>query len=221
MVNTDFGGKIVAETTHPTYSLPDAVKSELKQQIGLVRREIDDLFSRLDRNDHCILCEFERIHDTLRGLQATTATSYLKTYLAPYTENYQEISVAVSHLSERRHGALIVVQRKDPLDSLIHSGIAIGATLTSSLLESIFYPGGPLHDGAVLVRENQIISASNVLPVSNIAMGETKLGTRHRAALGLSQHSDSLVLVVSEETGTTSFAFGGKMFPFTASDGTV
>ncbi len=60
MFNTDFGGKIVTKTTHPTYSLPDAVKSELKQQIGIVRREIDDLLNRLNRNDHCILCEFER-----------------------------------------------------------------------------------------------------------------------------------------------------------------
>ncbi|MFB5189554.1 sporulation-specific diadenylate cyclase CdaS [Alicyclobacillus fastidiosus] len=206
----------MAEVTQTTYALPASIKDKLKLEIEQIRREINLLFNDLDRNDHCILCEFEKIHEVLRGLHATAATSYLQTYLAPYTDNYQAISIAVQHLSERRHGALIVVQREESLDKLIHSGIPIGATLSSSLLESIFFPGGPLHDGAVLVRDNEIISASNVLPVSNIAVGESKLGTRHRAAIGLSQHSDALILIVSEETGATSFAFGGKLFPFSA-----
>ena len=85
--------------------------------------------------------------------------------------------------------------------------------MSPSLLESIFYPGNPLHDGAVLVRENQIVSAANVLPLTKTVISGKKLGTRHRAAIGLSEQSDALVLVVSEETGKISFAFGGKLYP--------
>lgn len=108
-----------------------------------------------------------------------------------------------------------MVERKNQLDSFIRTGIPIGATLTHSLLESIFYPGNPLHDGAVLVRTNQIMSATNVLPLSKRVLGEKKLGTRHRAALGLTEISDALVLVVSEETGRVSFAVDGKLYPIT------
>jgi uncharacterized protein (TIGR00159 family) len=124
-----------------------------------------------------------------------------------------DLTIAIRHLSERRHGALIVVQRNDPLDRLIQAGVPIGASLSHSLLESLFYPGSPLHDGAVLVRANRIVSAGNVLPLSGVDAGGRKLGTRHRAAIGLTEQSDALVLVVSEETGKTSFAFKGKLYP--------
>ncbi|MCG6199310.1 DNA integrity scanning protein DisA nucleotide-binding domain protein, partial [Anoxybacillus sp. LAT_38] len=103
--------------------------------------------------------------------------------------------------------------RNDPLDRLIQAGVPIGASLSYSLLESLFYPGSPLHDGAVLVRANRIVSAGNVLPLSRVDAGGRKLGTRHRAAIGLTEQSDALVLVVSEETGKTSFAFKGKLYP--------
>jgi diadenylate cyclase len=112
-----------------------------------------------------------------------------------------------------------VIEREDSLETLIRPGIPMGAELTHSLLESIFYPGNPLHDGAVLVRLNKIVSAANVLPLSDIYTGDKKLGTRHRAALGLSERSDALVLVVSEETGRVSFAKGGKMYPITTHGG--
>ena len=84
--------------------------------------------------------------------------------------------------------------------------------MTNSLLESIFYPGNPLHDGAVLIKGDKIYSAANVLPLSNVVLGGKKLGTRHRAALGLSEKSDALVLVVSEESGIISFAIDGSLF---------
>jgi len=115
----------------------------------------------------------------------------------------------------RRHGGLIVIEREDPIKSLIQPGVHIGAELTHSLLEAIFFPGNPLHDGAVLVNRNQIDSAANVLPLSELYTGEKKLGTRHRAALGLSEVSDALIMVVSEETGRISFAFKGSLYPIT------
>lgn len=99
-----------------------------------------------------------------------------------------------------------MIQREDSLESLIRPGISIGAELTHSLLESIFFPGNPPNDGAVIVSLNQIVSAANVLPLSDRFTGDQKLGTRHRAALGLTERSDALVLVVSDETGKVSFA---------------
>ena len=105
------------------------------------------------------------------------------------------------------------MERSEPLDLIIQKGTYIGATLSPALLESIFYPGNPLHDGAVLIRENQVVSAANVLPLTKTVISGKKLGTRHRAAIGLSEQSDALVLVVSEETGKISFAFNGKLYP--------
>lgn len=198
-----------------TPTLSQQMKDTLKNNISKVKLEIDHLLKTIDSHNGCILGEFEQIHIVLGEIHSTAATYYLKTYLSPYTNNYLVLSIAMQHLSERHHGALIVVQREDPVETLIHSGIMVGATLSHSLLESIFYPGGPLHDGAVLVESDRIISASNILPLSKTYTGGSKLGTRHRAALGLSELSDALVLVVSEETGRSSFAFGGKLYPFT------
>ena len=137
-------------------------------------------------------------------IEMKAATFYLNCYLSPFTEKYPELSHSVQNMSLRRHGGLIVIQRQDALENLIQPGIHIGADLTHSLLESIFFPGNPLHDGAVLVHQNQIESVANVLPLSERYTGEKKLGTRHRAALGLSEQSDALVMVVSEETGRIS-----------------
>lgn len=134
-------------------------------------------------------------------------------HLSPYTDKYSELSICVQNMSQRRHGGLIVIQRNDSLDDLIQTGISIQAELTHSLLESIFFPGNPLHDGAVMVNGNQIVSAANILPLTNRIFGDKKLGTRHRSALGLSERSDALVLIVSEETGQVSFACEGNLYP--------
>lgn len=166
--------------------------------------------------EYCILGKLEEIKERFDELETVAASFYLKCYLSPFTDKFLDLTSCLKHLSNRRHGALIVIERKDQLDSLIRPGIPIGATLTYSLLESIFYPGNPLHDGAVMVRTNQILSAANVLPLSKRVLGEKKLGTRHRAALGLTEISDALVLIVSEETGGVSFAVDGKLYPITA-----
>src|SRR5699024_9920588 len=103
--------------------------------------------------------------------------------------------------------------RKESLDPWVQRGTPIGAAMTHSLIESIFYPGSPLHDGAVILKGNQIISAANILPLTQQTTTYTNLGTRHRAAIGLSEKTDALVIVVSEETGQTSFALGGRLYP--------
>lgn len=167
----------------------------------------------LNNDSYCVLGELKDLKDKFEQVGMMAASFYLNNYLSPYTDKYLEISTYIQHLSHQRHGALIVIERKDKIESLIRAGIIIGATLISSLLESIFYPGNPLHDGAVLIKGDKIYSAANVLPLSNVVSGGKKLGTRHRAALGLSEKSDALVLVVSEESGIISFAIDGSLFP--------
>ena len=146
-------------------------------------------------------------------MESVAASFYLNCYLSAFTDKFEDLSVCVQRLSHRNHGALIVVERGDPLDPFIQKGTDVGAILTPALLEAIFYPGNPLHDGAVLIRANQIVSAANVLPLTTAVISGKKLGTRHRAALGLTEQSDALVLVVSEETGRVSFALNGKLYP--------
>ncbi|TVY02221.1 sporulation-specific diadenylate cyclase CdaS [Cohnella terricola] len=184
------------------------IKDDIQQMIS----KLDKICNILDNEDQCLLGEFENIKKDFLRIETSAATFYLNCYLSPFIERYSDLSLTIQSLSDRRHGALIAVERSDPLDSLLQTGIPIGAPVTHSLLESIFYPGSPLHDGAVLIRANQIVSAKNILPLTS-AQGNGITGTRHRAAVGLSEMSDAIVLVVSEETGRASFANKGYLYP--------
>lgn len=185
------------------------VESDLQQLILDIQHS---LVSMRDEN-HCVLGNLDQIKRRFFQIESTAASFYLYCYLSPFTDKYPDLSLTIQHLSSRRHGALIVIERNEPLDQWIYKGTPVGATVSSSLLESIFYPGSPLHDGAVLIQGNSIVSAGNVLPLSDNNLGDPSLGTRHRAALGLTERSDALVLVVSEETGRARFAYQGKLYP--------
>ncbi len=116
------------------------------------------------------------------------------------------------NLSATRTGALIVLEGEDSLQDITETGVPISGQVTSELLQAIFYPSNPLHDGAVILREDQVIAASCVLPLTQRPLPfQRRLGTRHRAAIGLSETSDALVVVVSEETGTVSVAQNGEL----------
>ncbi|MBL8753461.1 MAG: TIGR00159 family protein [Planctomycetes bacterium] len=118
---------------------------------------------------------------------------------------------AIARMSKERHGALIAIERDSSLAELTENGITIDAELNSYLIESIFYPKSALHDGGVVVRGDRIVAASCLFPLSQNPEVDKRLGTRHRAALGLSEDTDAFVLVVSEETGKISTASGGKL----------
>jgi diadenylate cyclase len=122
-----------------------------------------------------------------------------------------EIVVASQMLSTQRVGAIIIVEREIGLRNYIESGIPLDATLTYDLLVTVFQPGSPLHDGAVIVQENRVAAAACFLPLTvNPRIGR-ELGTRHRAAIGVSEESDALAVVVSEETGQISLALEGEI----------
>lgn len=127
----------------------------------------------------------------------------------------QAVTAAVLQLSQRRHGALIILRRKQFLDSYYKNGVLLDSIVTPQILMQIFYPNTPLHDGAVIIDENRIKAAACVMPLSSSgvlnATVDTSLGLRHRAALGISEVSDAIAVVVSEETGTISIAHRGRL----------
>lgn len=122
-----------------------------------------------------------------------------------------EILQAVKNLARKRIGALIVLERQVRVDDYIYQSVPIDAELSAPLIESIFYPGNPLHDGAILIRGNRIVAASCILPLSNREELGGNLHTRHRAGLGLSELTDAVVIIVSEETGAISLAYDGRL----------
>lgn len=122
-----------------------------------------------------------------------------------------EIVTAATRLAEQGHGALIVLEREAELRNYEETGTRIESRVSSELLETIFTPPSPLHDGAVLVRGNQLVAAGCILPLTmNPGLAAT-LGTRHRAALGLAEETDAVVIVVSEETQTIALAIDGQL----------
>ncbi|MBV5340525.1 MAG: diadenylate cyclase CdaA [Deltaproteobacteria bacterium] len=127
------------------------------------------------------------------------------------TKTVDELSKGLSELAERRIGALIVLIRQNSIDHLVQIGTEIDAKVTSELLNSIFLPYSPIHDGAVIIQRDKIISAGCILPLSQNPDISKSFGTRHRAALGISEQTDVLVLVVSEETGKISIVHEGKI----------
>jgi len=125
----------------------------------------------------------------------------------------EDICQAAERLAERRHGALVVLERNSGLQEYIRTGITVNAEVSPQLLLTIFSPKTELHDGAVIIdRAGRIAAAAAVLPLSSVRnMQAPKLGTRHRAALGLSETSDAIVVVISEETGRISIAQNGRL----------
>ena len=122
-----------------------------------------------------------------------------------------ELVKAAVQLARHRYGALIVLEQETGLQDYVERGVPIDGLLTRQLLINLFYPNSPLHDGAAVVRDGRIVAASVVLPLSDNTAATSQLGTRHRAALGITEQSDSIAVVVSEETGQISVAENGRL----------
>ncbi len=122
-----------------------------------------------------------------------------------------QVARACRLLSEAKHGGLIVLERNTGLQDYVDTGVKINSDVSSELLQTIFFPNTPLHDGAVIVREDQIVAAAALLPLGSPQATERHIGTRHRAAIGITEQTDAIAVVVSEETGTISVAQSGRM----------
>ncbi len=127
------------------------------------------------------------------------------------SDSYEDIVLAAEQFSQTATGALIVIEREIGLRTFIESGVPLDANLSYDLLITIFRPSAPLHDGAVIVQKNRIAAAACFLPLSMNPVLSTQFGTRHRAAIGITEETDAISVVVSEETGAISIAAGGAI----------
>ena len=132
-----------------------------------------------------------------------------------FEQPIRAVVTAAARLSARQHGALIIMQRLDSLDEYIQSGVRMDADVTPEILLQTFYPNTPLHDGAAIISGSRLVAAACVMPLSSSGIlnrsPERQMGLRHRAALGISEESDAIAVVVSEETGAISIAHAGRM----------
>lgn len=131
--------------------------------------------------------------------------------VAAGSETYDDIVLAANLFSQNQTGALIVIEREIGLRTHIESGVPLDARLSYDLLATIFRPSAPLHDGAVIIQKDRIAAAACFLPLSMNPLLSTQLGTRHRAAIGITEETDAIAVVVSEETGAISMALGGQI----------
>ncbi len=175
------------------------------------------------------LLRFEIISWLLNGLWALLATAIIVIFQpelrrafahlgsAPFQyknrkkEAITEVVTAVVNMSKRKIGAIIVMERKIGMRAIVEDAIKLDIKLNSLIIESIFFPNSPLHDGAVVIKNNRIIAAHAILPLSRNDTIARSLGTRHRAAVGITEETDAVVVVVSEETGAVSIACRGNI----------
>lgn len=146
----------------------------------------------------------ERVGRSAPLLMRRGDTSQTQTLIA-------EIVKSVEWMAQRRYGALLVFEGVTGLAEIVDSGVTINAEVTAELLTTVFFPNTPLHDGAVILRKERVLAAACVLPLTDRELSDSQMGTRHRAAIGVTEQSDALVIVVSEETGRTSVARNGRI----------
>ncbi|PQJ76004.1 diadenylate cyclase CdaA [Polaribacter gangjinensis] len=139
---------------------------------------------------------------------------FLQSEISPEIDT-ESILKACTNLSKTKTGALIVIERTNSLDFLINTGDAINALINNVILESIFFKNSPLHDGATIIRDNYIVATRVVLPISDSSKIPSRFGLRHRAALGISEKTDAVCLLVSEETGEISYIKDGEFVLYT------
>jgi diadenylate cyclase len=148
-----------------------------------------------------------------RGLDRLGRTNMREWLNRPrYEEVIDSVVQAAARMSAEKHGALFVVERDTGLQDVIDTGVNVDARVSPELLTGIFFPNSPLHDMAVVLRDDRVVAASCQLPLANdVTLENRKLGTRHRAAIGITEHTDAVSIVVSEETGEISVALAGRL----------
>lgn len=147
-----------------------------------------------------------------RALARMGETPFLQSFTsAEELKSLEEIVKASVALANRKIGALIVIERETSLNEFVEIGTSLDARVTREILLSIFHPSSPIHDGAVVIKGNRIVAAGCFLPIMLSSEVDKAMGTRHRAGLGLTEETDAVAIIVSEETGNISMAVGGKL----------
>ena len=150
-------------------------------------------------------------HPEIRGALAELGRPHVFAASKTQRSTIDQIVMAVSLLAQRRIGALIAVEREIGTRAIHETGVKLDSKVVADLIASIFFPPGPLHDGGIIICGDRIVAASCLFPLSQRGELDKSLGTRHRAALGLTEETDAVVIVVSEETGTISLSYRGRL----------
>ena len=151
------------------------------------------------------------LRKTLEQMGSTNIRKFFDIEDTSSLQSVDEVVLAVEQMAKDKTGALIVYEKESSLGEIMHTGVAIDADISKELLLNIFVPDTPLHDGAVIIKDNRIAAASCILPITDREDLDREFGTRHRAAIGLSEVSDAVIIIVSEETGKISLAMNGKI----------
>ncbi|HCN18957.1 MAG: TIGR00159 family protein [Planctomycetes bacterium RIFCSPHIGHO2_02_FULL_50_42] len=146
-----------------------------------------------------------------RALVRLGENPFLEIFFKGESPMLNEVVTAASVLSKNRLGGLIAIERKVGLDHFVEAGTRLDANISSALINTIFWPGSPLHDGAVIIQEQKIVAAGCLLPLSDNPTMDKTFGTRHRAGLGITEETDAISIIVSEETGVISLAVKGQI----------
>ncbi len=146
-----------------------------------------------------------------RGLIRLGQNPLVEMFIRSDSRVVEQVTRAVTRLAKQKIGALIAIEREIGIRSIIERGVTLDAEVNSALIETIFWPGSALHDGAITIKDNRIAAAGCLFPLTDNPKISKRLGTRHRAALGIAEESDAIAIVVSEETGAISVCFQGKL----------
>jgi len=194
-----------------------AVAGFLLAQVLIAQFELDQLGRVLDYLLTTLVVGLIVIFqpELRRGLVMLGRNPFVRLFVRDTDPLLGELTKAVENLSRRRVGALVGIQRRVALGQYSDTGIDLDATITGTLLNTIFWPGTPLHDGGVIIRGDRVVAAACQFPLSESAASVGHYGMRHRAALGLSEETDAVVVVVSEESGGVSLAVAGQLRPVT------
>ena len=195
-------------------------EATIKQQLEELKSRVTQLHDDIPCLKQCsrlsdLLQKMYEIRVGLNQLEQDLLQTHLKCCISPNIKVPGEVVLALANLSKKRHGVIIAIEHEDNLDQHLQGGVVIDAAVSAPILENIFYPGSPLHDGAVIIRDSKIRKVNVLLPLAphTSELAALGLGSRHRAALGLSQVSDALIIVVSEEKGWISMALQGQLYP--------
>ncbi len=153
------------------------------------------------------------------GLIRLGQTPVFKAFLRSESKEIEQVVRAARRMSEQKIGALIAFERGIGIESYIESGEPIDAEVNASLIETVFYAGTLLHDGAIIIRNDRIVAAGCLFPLTDNPELSRRFGTRHRAAIGVTEESDAIAVIVSEESGAISVAFKGRLYPDLGAEG--
>lgn len=191
------------------------LKMKLKTKLTTIAEVLEHVVATFEQNDIQLLKDVDEITKTFAELESAASTYFLNCILSEYTAYSKEIAHALQAMSSKKHGALVVIQGSQPIDPFISKGIPLYAQISSPLLQSIFHPESSMHKGATLIQSDMIISVSNMLPLSEQIFWDRIYDARELSALGLSERTDALILLVYDN-GLKSFCLNGHLYPFSS-----